>query len=70
MDKNKYAIIWEMARDVFGISIIYYYGGWFGSLHFAAIINYILIFYFILSSATAAWFAYRHRTIHEEGYAF
>lgn len=70
MDKNKYAIIWEMARDVFGISIMYYYGGWFASLHFAAIINYILILYFILSSASAAWFAYRHRIINEEGYAF
>jgi len=70
MDKDPYAIIWQMARDFSGIGLIYYYGDWFGASRFSDLINYFLFFYFFASSVSAAWFAYQHRTIHEKNYAF
>lgn len=69
MDKDTYAIIWEMARDLMGIGLIYYYGDWFGASRYGIIVNYFLLFYFIASTVTAGWFAFRHRTTLEE-YAF
>lgn len=70
MDKNPYAIIWEMARDLIGIGLIYYYGDWFGASRYGTIVNYFLLFYFLISTLTAGWFALRHRTTHREEYAY
>jgi sterol desaturase/sphingolipid hydroxylase (fatty acid hydroxylase superfamily) len=56
MNRNKYAMAWELLKNVFGISIIYYYGDWFGAGKSLAWINIALITYFIISSLVAAWF--------------
>ena len=56
MDKNKYAVLWELLKSLIGIGIIYYYGNWFGAGKNLPGINIILIAYFIASSLIAAWF--------------
>ena len=56
MNRNKYAMAWELLKNVFGISIIYYYGDWFGAGKSLPWINIALITYFIISSLVAAWF--------------
>jgi alkylglycerol monooxygenase len=61
MDRNPYAIIWEIGKSLFGLAIIFYMGDWFGSKHFHPIISYCVIAYFLLSTLTTAYFVYYHR---------
>jgi hypothetical protein len=56
MNRNKYALFWEIFKSVFGIGIIYYYGDWFGAGKSLPWINAMLIAYFIISSLVAGWF--------------
>lgn len=51
MDGNKYAFVWEIVKAIFGLSIIYYIGDWFGASKHIAQLNLILVIYFILSLA-------------------
>ena len=60
MDRNKYAIAWEIIRGLFGIGIIYYTGDWFGMSQWQTSLKYILIGYFIFSMILTAWFSYQH----------
>ncbi len=55
MDGNKYAIVWELAKNVMGAGIIFYYGDWFGASQFLPWISYVLYGYFILSSIMTIW---------------
>ena len=61
MDKNKSAVVWELAKNIFGIGIIFYLGDWFGSDRFSPMIKYILVGYFIVSTAVAGWLAYHSK---------
>ena len=61
MDRNPYAIFWEMIKNIFGLTIIYKTGDWFGASQFIPWINYVLIAYFITSTLVAGWFVYLHR---------
>ncbi len=62
MDRNPYALFWELLKNVFGIALIYKTGDWFGtSTNISAWINYVLIGYFILSTFVTVWFVYKHR---------
>jgi sterol desaturase/sphingolipid hydroxylase (fatty acid hydroxylase superfamily) len=56
MNRNKYALFWEILKNVFGIGIIYYYSDWFGAGKSLPWINAVLIAYFIISSLVAGWF--------------
>ncbi|HEX5155217.1 MAG TPA: sterol desaturase family protein [Parafilimonas sp.] len=58
MNRNSYAIAWELLKNVLGISIIYYYGDWFGAGKSLPWINVVLITYFIISSFVTAWFVF------------
>ena len=58
MDRNKYAIVWEILKAVLGIYIIISSGDWFGSYKFYPGISNILIAYFLLSIAVSAWLAF------------
>ena len=58
MDGNGSAIVWELAKNICGIGIIFYMGDWFGSNRFSPVIKYILTGYFIISTAIAGWLAY------------
>jgi sterol desaturase/sphingolipid hydroxylase (fatty acid hydroxylase superfamily) len=60
MDRNPYAIFWEMIKNIFGLSIIYKTGDWFGASQFIPWINYVLIAYFITSTLVVGWFVYLH----------
>jgi alkylglycerol monooxygenase len=60
MDRNRYAIVWEVLKNGFGIAIIYRQGDWFGASVYVWWINYALIIYFILSTAICGWFVYKH----------
>jgi sterol desaturase/sphingolipid hydroxylase (fatty acid hydroxylase superfamily) len=60
MDRNPYAIFWESLKNIFALSIIYYYGDWFGSSQYFPWIKYVLIAYFITATVVCGWFAYVH----------
>ena len=58
MDRNKYAIVWEILKAVLGIYIIISLGDWFGFNKFYPGIGSILIAYFLLSIAVSAWLTF------------
>jgi alkylglycerol monooxygenase len=61
MDRNPYALFWEVLKNAFGIAVIYKTGDWFGiSGNIAAWINYFLIGYFIVSTFVTAGFVNKH----------
>ena len=59
MDRNKYAIIWEVLRSGLGLYFIYSQNDWFGASQWADV-RYSLTAYFIFSLAISGWFAYKH----------
>ena len=58
MDRNPYAFAWELLKNIAGIGIIYYLGGWFGAGDYFPWINAVLIAWFIISSAVCGWFVF------------
>jgi hypothetical protein len=60
MDRNPYAIGWDILRSGLGIGFLVYQNDWFGASRFVASINYILGIYFILSIVVTAWFVQKH----------
>jgi len=60
MDRNHYAIVWEIIKNLFGIGILYYTGDWFGISQWHWSIKYILLSYFVISTVVTAWFNYQH----------
>jgi alkylglycerol monooxygenase len=56
MDKNKYAVFWEGLRLVIAISIISYYGDWFGLNHAFTAANYVILTYLSLSFLASIYF--------------
>lgn len=61
MDKNKYAVLWELLKCATGITIILYTGDWFGISAHGSYIKFILIAYFILSLVSSFWFAAKQK---------
>jgi alkylglycerol monooxygenase len=60
MDRNQYAIVWEIIKSGFGISFLYRQDDWFGASTYLSAAKYILLAYFIISMAVTAWFVYLH----------
>jgi len=60
MDRNQYAIVWEIIKSGLGLYFIYQQGDWFGAGIYLSSIQYILAGYFILSIAVTGWFIYLH----------
>jgi sterol desaturase/sphingolipid hydroxylase (fatty acid hydroxylase superfamily) len=58
MDRNRYAIIWEIIRSGLGIYFLVQQDDWFGANNYSILIKYILGGYFILSIIITGWFAY------------
>ena len=58
MDRNPYALIWEAAKNVMGIYILYSQKDWFGAKQFFPFITYILMAYFIIATAITAYFVF------------
>ena len=60
MDRNPYAIVWETAKGIFGIAIVYRQGDWFGISSIATWLMYVVFGYFILSMVVTGYFSYKH----------
>jgi sterol desaturase/sphingolipid hydroxylase (fatty acid hydroxylase superfamily) len=60
MDRNRYAILWEGFKNIFGILIIYKQDGWFGIDELIPYASYFMIIYFILATLITGWFVNRH----------
>jgi alkylglycerol monooxygenase len=60
MDRNRYALAWEMARAALGLWFIYRQGDWFGSSTFIPTAHYFIAGYFVLSILVTAWFVVKH----------
>lgn len=60
MDRNPYAIVWELAKNLFGGYLIYTQEDWFGISRYLPISIYLMISYFIISLIVTAYFVQRH----------
>lgn len=60
MDRNKYAIVWEIIKNSFGIAIILQTGDWFGAAALSPVLKYMIGAYFLLSTIVTLWFVMKH----------
>jgi len=58
MDRNVYALFWELSKTVFGFAIVFKTGDWFGIGAVSPLLNNAVIGYFILSLGVTAYFVY------------
>ena len=56
MDRNRYALAWEIIKNILGCYIIYKNGGWFSSSPYVTWMNYPIIAWMLLSTFVTAWF--------------
>ena len=56
MDRNRYALLWEVLKTILGCLIIYKTGGWFSSSPFVIWMNYPIIAWLVLSTLVTSWF--------------
>ncbi len=61
MDRNQYAVVWEVLRCGLGLYILYIQNDWFGAASYFAAAKYILVAYFILSFIVTCLFVMKHR---------
>ncbi len=61
MDRNRFALIWEVLKNGFGLALLYRQQDWFGAKQFAPWIINALIVYFIVSTIITGWFVFKHR---------
>jgi sterol desaturase/sphingolipid hydroxylase (fatty acid hydroxylase superfamily) len=54
MDRNPRALIYEVVKNMICVGGILYYGGWFGLQNYFGASSYILMGYFVASTATVA----------------
>lgn len=62
MDRNPKAIVYETLKNMICVGGILYYGGWFGLQNYFSASSYILMGYFVISTATVA--AYSSQPTH------
>lgn len=62
MDRNPRALIYELVKNMICVGGILYYGGWFGLQNYFSASSYILMGYFVISTATVA--AYSSQPTH------
>ncbi len=60
MDRNRSAIIWETAKNIFGFYLIYTHGDWFGSETLFPGIKMFIMGYFVISTLVTVYFVIRH----------
>lgn len=59
MDRNPFALVWEVIKNSIGLWLIFYTGDWFGmSEHLFALGKYIISFYFVLSTLVTVYFVF------------
>ena len=60
MDRNKYAVVWEVIKNSLGVAILLQTGDWFGAASLSFSIKYIVAAYFLLSTMVTLWFVMKH----------
>jgi sterol desaturase/sphingolipid hydroxylase (fatty acid hydroxylase superfamily) len=60
LDKNRSAVGWELAKNIYGFAAIIYLGDWFGSDAFMQNVKYFIEGYFVLSTLCAGWLVYNN----------
>jgi alkylglycerol monooxygenase len=55
MDGSKYAIVWDIIKNIVGIIIVFLFGDWFGTDKISSVISYVLLVYFAISTFVATW---------------
>ena len=58
MDLNKNAWIWETLKNIFGLTIIFYTGDWFGISSINPLLKYVIEAYFVFATVATVWFAF------------
>ncbi len=58
MDRNRYALFWEVVKNILGCFIIYKTGDWFHADSYSAAINYIITGWFFISTFATGWFVF------------
>jgi len=61
LDRNPNSWIWELAKAIFGLGILYYYGDWFGISKYVPFANYILMAYLFTSFLATLYFVLRDK---------
>jgi alkylglycerol monooxygenase len=61
MDRNAWALYWEVLKNAAGAGIIFYYGDWFGSDALGAWIKYVLLGYFAAATVVTSLIVIRQR---------
>jgi alkylglycerol monooxygenase len=55
LDKNRFAWIWELLKNLLGIYVIIQFGDWFGLSKYIPAVKIILFSYFVLSTGITFW---------------
>ncbi len=55
LDKNRFAWIWELLKNLLGVYVIVQFGDWFGLSKYIPAVKMILLSYFILSTLITIW---------------
>lgn len=58
MDRNRFAFVWEIIKNVLGCVIIYKTGGWFSSSPKLVLMNFPIVSWFFISTLVTAWFVF------------
>ena len=58
MDRKRFALLWEILKNIFGIYIIYKTGGWFLASPSHTWVNIAIISWFLISTLITAWFVF------------
>jgi hypothetical protein len=61
MDRNRYAIVWEVLRCGLGLWFLYDQQDWFGGSQWLDSVKYVLGGYLVLSLVATGWFVLGHR---------
>lgn len=61
MDRNKYAMIWEILRGGLGLYFIYEQHDWFGASKWVASAQYMMIIYISFSLLISGWMIFRQQ---------
>ena len=58
MDRNRFALVWEIIKNILGCAIIYKIGGWFSSSSEMTFMNFPIITWFFISTIVTAFFVF------------
>jgi alkylglycerol monooxygenase len=61
MDRNPYAIAWEILRSSFGIAFLIDQDDWFGISNYFPPAIYMIEGYFVISIIITGWFVIKHK---------